>query len=50
VAQVVKTTQRLDASGCLSIANVIFDASGVRMRNLPFTPKNVLAELKAAGR
>jgi len=32
------------------IANAIYDATGVRMRNLPFTPKKVLADLKAAGR
>jgi CO/xanthine dehydrogenase Mo-binding subunit len=32
------------------IANAIFDATGVRMRNLPFTPRKVLAELEAAGK
>jgi CO/xanthine dehydrogenase Mo-binding subunit len=31
------------------LANAIFDATGVRMRDLPFTPRKVLAALKAAG-
>jgi CO/xanthine dehydrogenase Mo-binding subunit len=30
-----------------AIANAIFDATGVRMREVPFTPKRVLAALKA---
>jgi CO/xanthine dehydrogenase Mo-binding subunit len=31
-----------------AIANAIFDASGARLREVPFTPKRVLAALKAA--
>jgi CO/xanthine dehydrogenase Mo-binding subunit len=31
------------------IANAIYDATGVRLRNTPFTPALVRAELKAAG-
>jgi len=30
-----------------AIANAIFDATGVRMREVPFTPKRVLSALKA---
>ena len=32
-----------------AIANAVYDATGVRMKKLPLTPENVLAELKAAG-
>jgi CO/xanthine dehydrogenase Mo-binding subunit len=32
-----------------AIANAIFDATGVRMRDLPFTPERVLMTLKEAG-
>jgi CO/xanthine dehydrogenase Mo-binding subunit len=32
-----------------AIANAIFDATGVRIRRLPFRPERVLAALKAAG-
>jgi CO/xanthine dehydrogenase Mo-binding subunit len=32
-----------------SIANAIFDATGVRLRQVPFTPARVRAALKAAG-
>lgn len=32
------------------IANTIFDATGVRVRQQPFTPKRVLAALKQAGK
>lgn len=32
-----------------AIANAIFDATGVRLRDLPFTPERVLAALKDAG-
>jgi nicotinate dehydrogenase subunit B len=31
-----------------AIANAIFDATGVRLREVPFTPKRVLAELQKA--
>jgi len=31
------------------LSNAIFDATGVRMRDLPYTPKKVRAALKAAG-
>ncbi|MNC85236.1 Nicotinate dehydrogenase subunit B [compost metagenome] len=31
-----------------AIANAIFDATGVRMRSVPFTPDKVLAALKSA--
>jgi nicotinate dehydrogenase subunit B len=31
-----------------AIANAIFDAVGVRMRSVPFTPDKVLAALKTA--
>jgi len=30
-----------------AVANAVFDATGVRMRRLPFTPARVLAALKA---
>ena len=30
-----------------AIANAIFDGAGVRLRQAPFTPQRVLAELKA---
>jgi CO/xanthine dehydrogenase Mo-binding subunit len=33
-----------------AIANAVFDATGVRVRRAPLTPKIVLAALKAAGR
>ena len=32
-----------------AIANAIFDATGVRLREIPFTPARVLAALKAKG-
>jgi putative selenate reductase molybdopterin-binding subunit len=32
-----------------AIANAIFDATGVRLRDLPFTPERVLAALREAG-
>src|SRR5215471_10810470 len=32
-----------------SVANAIFDATGVRMRRVPFRPERVLAALKTAG-
>ena len=32
-----------------AIANAIFDAAGVRLREVPFTPQRVLAALKANG-
>jgi CO/xanthine dehydrogenase Mo-binding subunit len=31
-----------------AIANAVFDATGARLREVPFTPKRVLAALKAA--
>jgi CO/xanthine dehydrogenase Mo-binding subunit len=31
-----------------AIANGIFDATGIRLREVPFTPKRVLAGLQAA--
>ena len=33
-----------------AIANAIFDATGVRIRTMPFTPKRVLAALEQAGK
>jgi CO/xanthine dehydrogenase Mo-binding subunit len=30
-----------------AIANAVFDATGVRMREIPFTPERVLSALKA---
>ncbi len=33
-----------------ALGNAIFDATGVRIRTLPFTPKRVLAALEQAGR
>jgi CO/xanthine dehydrogenase Mo-binding subunit len=33
-----------------AIANAIYDATGVRMRDLPFSPPKVLAALEAAGK
>jgi CO/xanthine dehydrogenase Mo-binding subunit len=35
--------------GPAAIGNAIFDATGVRMRSIPFTPARVRAALKAAG-
>jgi nicotinate dehydrogenase subunit B len=35
------------AAGAAAIANAFFDATGVRMQEFPFTPKRVLAALKA---
>jgi nicotinate dehydrogenase subunit B len=32
-----------------AIGNAIFDASGARLRNLPFTPDRVLAALRLVG-
>jgi CO/xanthine dehydrogenase Mo-binding subunit len=32
-----------------AIANAIFDATGVRLRRVPFRPERVLAALKSAG-
>jgi CO/xanthine dehydrogenase Mo-binding subunit len=32
---------------CAAIANAIFDAIGVRMRAMPFTPENLLQTLEA---
>lgn len=34
---------------CAAIANAIFDAIGVRMRAMPFTPENLLQTLEADG-
>jgi xanthine dehydrogenase molybdenum-binding subunit len=34
---------------CAAIANAIFDATGVRIRDMPFTPERVLGALRAAG-
>jgi CO/xanthine dehydrogenase Mo-binding subunit len=31
-----------------AVANAIFDATGVRLRRVPFRPQRVLAGLKAA--
>ncbi len=33
-----------------AIANALYDATGVRIKRLPLTPENVLAELKKAGK
>jgi len=33
-----------------AISNAIFDATGVRLRSLPFRADNVLAAMRAAGR
>ena len=33
-----------------AIANAIFDATGARMREVPFTPKRVLAAIAAASK
>jgi CO/xanthine dehydrogenase Mo-binding subunit len=32
-----------------AIANAVFDATGVRLRTIPFTPESVLTALKGAG-
>ena len=32
-----------------AIANAVFDATGVRLRAIPFTPTSVLTALKGAG-
>jgi CO/xanthine dehydrogenase Mo-binding subunit len=32
-----------------AVANAVFDATGVRLRRIPFRPERVLAALKAAG-
>jgi CO/xanthine dehydrogenase Mo-binding subunit len=33
---------------CAAIANAIFDAIGVRVRNMPFTPDNLLRAIENA--
>ena len=33
-----------------AIANAIFDATGIRLREVPFTPKRILAGLEAAAK
>jgi len=40
--------ERSSAPIAAAIANAIFDAVGVRLREAPFTPARVLAELKKA--
>jgi nicotinate dehydrogenase subunit B len=40
----------LNAIPAPAIGNAIFDATGVRVRTVPFTPKRVLAALRAAGK
>jgi CO/xanthine dehydrogenase Mo-binding subunit len=32
-----------------AVGNAIFDATGVRLRTMPFTAERVLAAMKAAG-
>jgi CO/xanthine dehydrogenase Mo-binding subunit len=39
-----------NGSAAPAIGNAIFDATGVRIRTIPFTPKRVLAALHAAGK
>jgi hypothetical protein len=39
-----------NGSAAPAISNAIFDATGVRIRTIPFTPKRVLAALREAGR
>jgi hypothetical protein len=39
---------RLRNENPAAIANAIFDATGIRLREVPFTPKRVLAGLQAA--
>jgi CO/xanthine dehydrogenase Mo-binding subunit len=48
--EVMGAGEVLITNGPAGIANAIFDASGVRLREVPFTPARVRAALKAAGK
>jgi nicotinate dehydrogenase subunit B len=49
-AEVMGAGEVLITNGPAGIANAIFDATGVRLRQVPFTPARVRAALKEAGR
>jgi nicotinate dehydrogenase subunit B len=48
--EVMGAGEVLITNGPSGIANAIFDATGVRMRQVPFTPARVREALKAAGK
>jgi CO/xanthine dehydrogenase Mo-binding subunit len=48
--EVMGAGEVLITNGPAGIANAIFDATGVRLREVPFTPARVRAALKAAGK
>jgi CO/xanthine dehydrogenase Mo-binding subunit len=48
--EVMGAGEVLITNGPAGIANAIFDATGVRLRQVPFTPARVREALKAAGR
>jgi nicotinate dehydrogenase subunit B len=48
--EVMGAGEVLITNGAAGIANAIFDATGVRLRQVPFTPTRVRAALKAAGK
>jgi CO/xanthine dehydrogenase Mo-binding subunit len=41
--------ESMETPGPAAIGNAVFDATGVRLRQVPFTPAKVLKALKAAG-
>ena len=41
--------ESMETPGSAAIGNAIFDATGVRMRQVPLTPAKVRNALKAAG-
>jgi nicotinate dehydrogenase subunit B len=49
-AEVMGAGEVLITNGPAGIANAIFDATGVRLRQVPFTPARVRAALQAAGK
>jgi CO/xanthine dehydrogenase Mo-binding subunit len=48
--EVMGAGEVLITNGPAGIANAIFDATGVRLRQVPFTPARVRAALQAAGK
>jgi CO/xanthine dehydrogenase Mo-binding subunit len=48
--EVMGAGEVLITNGAAGIANAIFDATGVRLRQVPFTPARVRAALEKAGK